>query len=427
MAENDIASLSDLVGIIGRLRTESSEGSVGLLIGELQGLKRINARFGYTAGDAAIDIFHQKLRSIARELDQPVRISGSMFALVIRDPLHEGHALLAAEKLSRLAEEWIVIADIRLRLGVHIGVALMPTSADTPSQLLLQAEAALDRCRSLGERFVLWQPQAEGDDGTLTHPLFDAKRAIENGEFRLHYQPKVNLLTGATIGAEALVRWQSKDGLVSPANFLSEIERARATIPLLHFVLNSAARDMARWARKDAGFVVAVNASGRDIEDPDLVEMLTDILGMWSLKPQHLVIEVTETTLMRDIDSGIESLHRLREMGVRTSIDDFGTGYSSLAYLRELPIDELKIDRTFIARIAEEESDRRIVESLILLAHAMDLRVVAEGIETEEVSVILASMGCDVGQGFYFGHPVACQEFEQQNFSTNARPKLLRV
>jgi diguanylate cyclase (GGDEF)-like protein len=427
MAENTINNLSELIVLVDGLRAESADGSVGLLIGELQGLKRINSRFGYNAGDTAIDIFHQKLASVARDTDRAVRISGTMFALVIRDPMHEGHALLAAEKLSRLAEEWIVVADVRLRLDVHIGVSMLSSSADSAQQLLLQAEAALARGKRLAERFILWQPDVDGDDGTLTHPLFDAKRAIENGEFRVHYQPKVNLLTGATIGAEALVRWQSKDGLVSPANFLNEIERARATTPLLQFVLNSAAREMAGWTRKDPNFAVAINASSSDIENADLVEILSDVMGMWGLAPHNLVLEVTETTLMTDIDRGIESLRKLRGMGVRTSIDDFGTGYSSLAYLRELPVDEIKIDRSFIVRIAEDEADRRIVESLILLAHAMDLRVVAEGIEAQQVSAILAAMGCDIGQGYYFGYPIAAGEFAQQWFRANAERPLARV
>ena len=414
MSDEKIENLGELTKAIDEMCAESAGASVGLLIGELDGLQKLNARFGYQAGDKAIDIFHQKLRAIAREGDRAIRISGTLFALLIRDPLHEGHALLAAEKVSQLAEDWIVVADVRLRLGIHIGVSLLPSLADSAQELLAQAEAARRFCDSMGERFALWRKEIDINSGSLTHALFDAKNAIENGEFRVHFQPKVDLATGLPVGAEALVRWQSPDGLISPQNFLSEIERARAMAPLLHFVVNSSAREVARWTRQRPDFSVAINATTTDIEDTDLVEMLADVLGMWSIDPQHLILEVTEGMLMKDVDKSIDTLRKLRGLGIRTSIDDFGTGYSSLAYLRDLPVDEIKIDRRFIGSILEDQVDRNIVESLIALAHAMGLRVVAEGIESQAVAAVLAELNCDIGQGYYFGKPVTASEFESR-------------
>jgi EAL domain-containing protein (putative c-di-GMP-specific phosphodiesterase class I) len=250
-------------------------------------------------------------------------------------------------------------------------------------------------------------------DGSVTHPLFDAKSAIENGEFRVHFQPKVSLVTGDVVGAEALVRWQSEAGLISPANFLSEIERSRAMAPLLQFVVNSAAREVANWVGSAPEFSISINATSSDIEDADLVEVLADVLQVWGISPRHLVVEVTETMLMKDVDKGVHTLHKLRDLGIHTSIDDFGTGYSSLAYLHDLPVSEIKIDQRFVRRIVDDQTDRRIVESLIVLAQAMDLRVVAEGIEDAAVADALISMGCDIGQGYYFGKPVAAVEFEE--------------
>ena len=425
MGNSAVNNLGSLIDLIDNMRSSNDGANVALLIGTIGGLGKINKRFGYVAGDTAIDIFHRKLRAVARDKDRAIRISGTTFALLICDPQHEGHAMLAAEKVSQLAEEWIVIADVRLCLSVKIGISLYPSLASSAQELLAQAEAAYRFCASLSERYALWRRDSEVDSGTLTHPLFDAKRAIENGEFRVHYQPKVDLASGTPVGAEALVRWHSADGLISPANFLSEIERSRAMAPLLDFVVNSTARELSRWITCVPNFSISVNVTTTDIEDVDLVDVLTDVLGMWNIEPQHLIVEVTETMLMNDVDTGIETLHKLRELGIRTSIDDFGTGYSSLAYLRDLPVDEIKIDRRFITRILEDDKDEGIVRTLISLAHAMDLTVVAEGIESEAVANALLNMNCDIGQGYHFGHPVTAKQFEADWFSEEKRPQII--
>lgn len=405
-------NFTDLVKVIDDIH--QLEGvPVGLLVGELGGIAKINARLGYAAGDAAISVFHQKLQALAREGDIAVGFGGNTFALVIRDPLHEGHALLAAEKVVQLASEWIVIAEVRLRLEVKIGVSLLPAMAQSGSELLRKAEDARRSCESGPEQFMLWHQDLEPVHGTLTHPLFDAKSAIENGEFRVHFQPKVSLGDGRLVGAEALVRWQSPGGLVSPANFLSEVERSRAMAPLLHFVLNCSARQVNHWVKHLPDFSVSFNATTTDIEDADLVEVVGSALSIWDIAPHHFTLEVTETMLMRDTDKSIATLSMLRKQGIRTSIDDFGTGYSSLAYLRDLPVDELKIDRQFVQRIGNDEGDRTIVATMVSLAHAMGLEIVAEGIENEVTASTLGAMGCDIGQGFYFGKPVPAERFER--------------
>jgi diguanylate cyclase (GGDEF)-like protein len=413
MSQQKLENLTSLVDSIDAKRKQAGHVGIGLLVGKLTGLSKLNQRFGYRAGDIAIDIFHQKLRAIARERDESVRISGTTFAFLIDNPLHEGHVLLAAEKVAQLAEDWIVVAETRLRLGVHVGVSLLPALALSGQDLLAQAERAQRLSQSSGERFSLYHDGIAIENGTLTHPLFDAKSAIENGEFRVHFQPKVSLETGGVVGAEALVRWQSPDGLISPANFLSEIERSRAMGPLLQFVVNSAAREVANWVKISPNFSISINATTSDIEDADLVEVLTDVLQVWGISPRHLVMEVTETMLMKDVDRGVHTLRKLRELGIHTSIDDFGTGYSSLAYLHDLPVNEIKIDQRFVRRIVEDATDSRIVKSLIALAHAMDLSVVAEGIEDAAVADALVAMDCDIGQGYFYGKPVTAAEFEK--------------
>jgi EAL domain-containing protein (putative c-di-GMP-specific phosphodiesterase class I) len=201
--------------------------------------------------------------------------------------------------------------------------------------------------------------------------------------------------------------------LLAPASFLAEIERKHAMAPLLQFVMNTAAREMARWIRRLPGMSIAVNSTASDLGDSDFVTLIAEVLGLWSLDPRHLVLEITETTLMRNPVASIETLRALRELGVRTSIDDFGTGYSSLAYLKDLPVDELKIDRSFVQRICTNPMEHEIVATIIKLGQAMGIRVVAEGIESAEIAQALKQLGCDYGQGYYFGKPVSGRDFER--------------
>jgi EAL domain-containing protein (putative c-di-GMP-specific phosphodiesterase class I) len=229
----------------------------------------------------------------------------------------------------------------------------------------------------------------------------------------VHYQPQFDLRSRELTGVEALVRWSGPEGLMSPACFMTELERARAMMPLLQFVINNASRDMARWVRRHPNLNVSINSSATDLEDADLVQIMRDVLSMWNVDPSQLTLEITETSLMRDPKLGIDTLSRLRELGVRTSIDDFGTGYSSLEWLKNLPVDELKIDQSFVKTVIDDQRDRKIVESVIELAHAMELSVVAEGIESEGVMHVLREAGCDIGQGYFFSQPLTGAEFEK--------------
>lgn len=404
---------SDLVGIMDDLRAGSRNTAVALVLGKIDGVGGLNSRFGYSIGDRVIEAFHEKLAGIARQNDLALEISSSSFAFVIHSPMHEGHVKLAAEKIARLAEEWIQINDTRMRLDVSMGCALIDNPRDASEALLKQAEKALHECRQTDQRMMFFADCSDETLGTSSHPMFDAHKAIENGEFRVHYQPQFDLSSRKLVGAEALVRWSGPEGLLTPASFMNELERARSMIPLLRFVMNNTSREMARWLRRAPDLKVAINSSATDLEDTDLVEIMREVLAMWNVDPKHLKLEITETSLMRNPDRGAETLAELRALGISTSIDDFGTGYSSLTWLKRLPVDELKIDKSFVYRIIEDAKDRKIVESIIGLAHAMNLRVIAEGIESEGVMHVLRDAGCDVGQGYFFSQPMTGVEFER--------------
>jgi len=404
---------SDVVGIVDDLRAQDSSMPVALVLGKIDGVGGLNSRFGYAAGDKVIEVFHEKLAGIAREKDVVLELSSSSFAFVIHSPLHEGHVMLAAERISRLAEEWIQVNDTRMRLDVSMGCALIDSPRDGAELLLQQAESALHECRAGERRMLFFDGDVARQSGTASHPLFDAHKAIENGEFRVHYQPQFDLQTRSLVGAEALVRWSGPDGLLSPASFMNELERARSLMPLLQFVINNTSREMARWVRRVPELRVAVNSSATDLEDTDLVDIMGDVLAMWNLDPSHLKLEITETSLMRNPKLGIDTLQRLRELGISTSIDDFGTGYSNLTWLKDLPVDELKIDKSFVQRVIDERRDRKIVEAIIDLAHAIGLRVVGEGIESEGIMHVIREVGCDIGQGYFFSQPLTGVEFER--------------
>lgn len=416
---------ADVVGILDDARARPGCRAVALILGKLEGLDTVNIRHGYAAGDELIHEFHQRLQALARDHDQALMVSGSVFALVVDNPLHEGHVMLAADKILRTAEDWVELNGQRARLAALLGCAIADSPRLKSVEMLQQAERALRGCRAGDKRVQLYEEPSAGAATTATHPLFDARKAIENGEFRVHYQPQFALASRELVGVEALIRWAGPNGLVPPSSFMSELERARALMPLLQLVLNNASREMARWVRRVPDLTISVNSTAHDLEDADLVEIMSELLNMWNLDPRHLTLEITETSLMRNPELGIATLSELRALGMRTSIDDFGTGYSSLAWLKDLPVDELKIDRSFVERVLDDARDRRIVESIIELGHAMELTVVAEGIESEGVLQSLREAGCDIGQGYLFCEPMAAREFEQAWLAAGADTPLI--
>lgn len=422
--ETSLPGYAEMIRLIDTIQAVAGGSSVAVVLSKLGGLEGLNERFGYAATDAIIESFQQRLRGIAREHDAVLRLSSSCFAFLVHAPLNAGHVLLAAERIGRLADEQVDIDGKRLRLDVTMGCALLNRDEADAVAVIRRAETALRKCREGDQRVSLWDAGIMAAESDVAHPLFDARQAIENGEFRVHYQPQVRLADNCLIGAEALVRWRSPDGLVAPGSFMNEMERSRSLAPLLQFVMNTSSREMARWLRWAPELKVAINSSATDLEDSDLAGVMRDVLGMWGVDSCHIKLEITETSLMRNPQAGIATLHALRDMGIRTSIDDFGTGYSSLSWLKELPVDELKIDRSFVQRMTGDRRDRQLVQAIIDLAHALNLTVIAEGIECADSALLLRDMGCDIGQGYHFGRPVTSAEFERVWVAGNARAEV---
>lgn len=410
---NPRSGYSHLLREIDDLRAQRGVKEIALVLVQLDGVGEVNKSLGYTAGDEVLERVAERMADVGRPQDRIVALARGVFALLVRNPLHAGHAVLAAEKAIRVASESVDVADGRARLRARAGVSFLPAGATTAGELLRQCEVAIKEAARRDKAHMAYSAALDGP-GTVDQSVwFEIDDALHRGEFELHFQPKVNLATGALRGAEALTRWRHPErGMVSPLQFIPAIEGTDSARTLLRFVLNTSMRQAAAWVQRWPGFTISVNASPTNLADADLGELIADVSRIWSFPVDRLVLEITETALMMDPDASTRRLHQLRSGGVKVSIDDFGTGYSSLAYLKNLPADELKIDKSFVQNIDQGEKDRRLVESIVQLGHAMGLEVVAEGIETEQMREALVAMGCDIGQGYLFGRPVDAATFD---------------
>ena len=306
------------------------------------------------------------------------------------------------------------LGDQELHISTSIGIAMVPQDGQEPADILKSADMALYRAKGEGRgRFSFYDKSMNTAAHTRRKMEQDLRLALENNEFELHYQPKVAVSTGVTIGAEALLRWRHPvRGYIPPGDFIPVAEMNRLILPIGEWVLRTASAQMALW--KDQGLPVAncsVNLSPVQLSDPHLIEVFDDIIEETGIDPYFLEVEITESALMNRVDSIVNTLNALRARGISISIDDFGTGYSSLVHLKQLPVDKLKIDQSFIAGIAFNNDDAEITRTVISLGKSMGLEVVAEGVETSAQLNLLREYGCEQIQGYYFSRPLPADEF----------------
>lgn len=404
----------DFMQLLGRQVVAACErrATMALVVVDIDGFMQLNGVHGFQAGDAILRHLAAQLRAVARRQDYVGRIGDDRFALLLSGMLNRGHAGLAVQKLFRLLEPPMLAGDAKLRIPVTLGVALCPQHASHAEFLLRRAEAALLRARRTGVR-TGWTPDAPADldISDLWDLELQLAGAVERGEMELYYQPKVDARERGVVGAEALMRWKSPSrGLVSPAVFIPVAERTGEIRRLTLWALNTALRQAGQWDAGGAPVSVAVNLPASLAVEPDLPEMVEAALKLWSGPDVRLVLEITEGSIV-DAARAFPILARLRDMGVHISIDDFGTGYSCLSYFRNLPADELKIDRSFVGDLATDPASADIVGFIVALAHRCGLSVAAEGVEDEATCARLAHLGCDVLQGYLFGRPMSQREF----------------
>jgi EAL domain-containing protein (putative c-di-GMP-specific phosphodiesterase class I) len=316
-------------------------------------------------------------------------------------------ALVIAASIRSALEQPLSLDDQTVDIGAGLGIAGYPLHGDDAEALLSMAEVAMYNAKQRNDGAVVYDPMIDKASETSLSLLTELRHAIERNEFRLHVQPKMKLSTGEVVGVESLVRWQHPvRGNVFPDEFIPFAEQTGFIRVLTHWVLEQSAALCGEMAAKGIGLKVSVNLSTRDLLDQDLPNKFGDILQRHQVAPSSFCLEITESAIMDDPVRAQQTLERLHAMGVDLSIDDFGTGYSSLAYLKRLPVDELKIDKSFVLNMENDIGDTKIVRSTIDLGHNMGLRVVAEGIESEAVWRLLAALGCDEGQGYFMSRPI---------------------
>ncbi|WP_433210628.1 putative bifunctional diguanylate cyclase/phosphodiesterase [Dactylosporangium sp. CS-047395] len=379
----------------------------GVLFIDLDRFKAVNDSLGHDAGDKLLAAVAGRIRGCVRVGDTVARLGGDEFAVLLGDAARDS-AVATGERIIAAVREPFRIEGRSVYIGASIGVALPATAGAVPDELLSCADLAMYRAKKDGPgRVVVYEPAMHAAALHYLSLRADLQRALAGGEFALQYQPLVRLDNGTVVGVEALLRWNSPErGVVAPGEFLPIAEEAGLIGDIGQWVLASAARQVAAWRRRRPGLTLNVNISGLELLRPGFVEDVTRTLAAAALPTSAVTLELTESVLMSDPKPAVLALNRLRARGVQLSIDDFGTGYSSLAYLRDLPVDELKVDRAFIARTQLTGRDMALVSTIMELGHILGLRVVAEGIENQAQLDAVQRLGCALGQGFHLHRPM---------------------
>ncbi|OZG73872.1 GGDEF-domain containing protein [Hahella sp. CCB-MM4] len=383
-----------------------------LFIG-LDGFKYINEALGLEVGDELLVAVAKRLHEDIPPKSTLARYGGDEFILFLENIRSSFEASLAAEKLRLIIEKPFEVKDQTLHLTTSTGIALYPTDGADAETLIRKADMAMYHAKNKGRNNV--QFFARELELLTSHRMNirnSLKRAIDNQEFHLLYQPKVDLKTRSIIGVEALIRWKKPSGqVISPMDFIPAAEEHGFIVDIGNWVLEEACRQMTQWRQLyHTPFDIAVNISGQHFQKERILHTVDHLFSRYHLPPDSLEIEITESVIMNDMDEAIMTLQQLKKMGVNASIDDFGTGYSSLNYLKRLPVNTLKIDKIFVDDITKSRRDMALVDTMISLAHHLNMKTVAEGVETRETLELLTQLGCDIGQGYYFSHPVSADE-----------------
>jgi diguanylate cyclase (GGDEF)-like protein len=385
-----------------------------LLLLDLDRFKDVNDTLGHHHGDQLLIQVSQRLDGTLRAADTVARLGGDEFAVLLPGATADG-AGAVADKLRTALQQPLSIGGVALDLDASIGIAVYPEHGRDAAELLQHADVAMYLAKQTHVSFLVYDPAVDQHSPKRLALLGGLRGALDRGELVLHYQPKADLGSGRIHSVEALVRWQHPEhGLLGPGEFIPLAERTGLIHPLTRWVLDAALDQAARWRHAGLGLSVAVNVSTRCLLDLAFPDQVAGQLASWQVPPELLLLEVTESAVMADPERALEVLGRLHTMGVGLAVDDFGTGYSSMAYLKQLPVDELKIDRSFVGHMATSPSDAVIVRSTIDLGHNLGLRVVAEGVETQRAWDELAALGCDTAQGYLLGRPVPAAELERQ-------------
>ncbi len=421
-----VATTDELTGLANRERfrarldetiaaAKANDEKFGVMLLDLDRFKEVNDTLGHHFGDELLRDLGPRLAETIGPEGLVARLGGDEFAVLPGDNTGDSDELEAiAGQLIRCVQQPVLVDEMTLEVGVSIGVARFPRDGDDPHSLLRSADVAMYAAKEAHAGCKVYAAALDRHSVRRLSVLSDFRRALDSDEIVVFYQPIMHMDGARMHGAEALVRWQHPElGQLPPSDIIGIVEQTGLIGPLTRHVLERAIAQCAGWRQAGQNVTVSVNLSVRNLLDPDLPALIGDFLALYSLAPEALQLEITESMLMSDPDRSLVTLTRLAQLGVGLSVDDYGTGYSSLANLRRLPIDELKIDRSFVSPMLSDESDLIIVRSTINLGHDLGLKVVAEGVEDEATLSRLGGLGCDFAQGYHFSKPLAPDAFDR--------------
>jgi diguanylate cyclase (GGDEF)-like protein/PAS domain S-box-containing protein len=386
---------------------------------DIDRFKLVNDSLGHGVGDHLLCSFANRIQDSLRDIDTLARLGGDEFIILLEDIEDSSYASKVAERLQQELKRPFIINGKEVFAPASFGAVLNTKAYDLADDIIRDADSAMYHAKETGRaQFKIFDRKLHEKVLHLLQRETDLRKAIHQDEFEIHYQPIVSLKTASIIGFEALLRWRHPQlGLIFPGSFVSIAEEAGLIIPITRIVVQRACRDLQSWQNQVSDLIklsMNVNVSSKHFLQPSLLNDIEDILNQTGLPPNQLKIEITETVLMEDADETVRLAHRLKDYGLEIVIDDFGTGYSSLSYLQRLPIDTLKVDRSFVSRIQDQpDGNRNIVEAIISLAHRLGMIVVAEGVETPEQYAILLEMNCQLGQGNLFSKPLPKPEVDE--------------
>jgi len=392
------------------LSANNQNKSLSILLFEIENYKDVYDTLGRNSSDVILKQIVSRLQGVFKFQENIARIEGNTFSILINDSQLD--TLQIARNIQQSMQTAFVVDRLQVAVHTATGVVHFPEHGEDVDTLVQRAGVALYMARNNKEGYAVYDPSFDAHSPHRLTLMSELRHAFTRNELTLYYQAKVNVQTGSVYGAEALVRWNHpKHGFISPDEFIPMAERTRTIQELSAWVIRQAFTDCAQWHQEGKDLIISVNLSAKDLHDPELPDLIAGIQAATQVNPKWIVLEITEGSIMTDPEKALEIIQRLHEMGYKLSIDDFGTGYSSLAYLKKMPLAELKIDRSFVQDILHSDNDAVIVKATINLAHNLGLQVVAEGVEDAEIMTKLKDYECDIAQGYYLNKPQSVADF----------------
>lgn len=400
------------------------ERSLAVMVLQVENLKEIQDTLGPASADTILKQLATRLLETLSGRDSVARLDSQSFAVLLDGSTDKEGAEQTAHRLQKALEPLFDVNRLRLSLHVSIGIVMFPEHGEDADTLVQRAGVALYMAVNSHNGYAMYSPAFDEHSPRRLTLMGELQQALERNHLELYYQPKADLAAHTIVGAEALVRWRHpKHGFIPPDEFIGLAERTRMIKPLTQWVMERAFRDAAAWRAEGRELVISVNLSTKDLHDPELPDRIVGTMAKTGVQPEWFIFEITESSIIIDPDRVLNVLERIHSLGFGLSIDDFGTGYSSLAYLKKLPVSELKIDKSFVKDMLDSDNGAVIVRATVDLAHNLGLKVTAEGVETAEMMEALRAYRCDIAQGYFLSRPMPAQEFTswQDGFESGPR------